>query len=55
MEHNENFKNRPRYREVEKDRVLDEERSLKLNHLYDLLAAYDGAPDPQTLKKMFIY
>ena len=45
----------PRYRDLDKELVLGDQRLNKLNEMFDLLKEFDDASDPQTLKKMFIY
>ena len=55
LEHKEKFDNVPRYRDLDKELVLGDQRLTKLNEMFDLLKEFDDASDPQTLKKMFIY
>jgi hypothetical protein len=55
LEHREKYVNQLLYRDLDKEKVLADERISKMNEIFGLLKEFNDARDPQTLKKMFIY
>jgi len=55
LEHREKYVNQLIYRDLDKEKVLADERISKMNEIFGLLKEFNDARDPQTLKKMFIY
>ena len=55
MEHNELYKNKPRYREIDKDLIIDEHRYDQLKRMQKEIQQFDDASDPYILKKMYLY
>lgn len=55
MERHEQFSNQQRYKELDKEKALADERLSKIYGMFNLLQSFDDAHDPETLKKMFIY
>lgn len=55
LEKLEKFTNQLRYKELDKEKILADERLGKLYGMFNLLQSFDDAHDPETLKKMFIY
>ena len=55
LQHLEKYNNLPRYREIDKDIILDELRSSKMGDMQRLLQSFEEASDPRTLMHMFIH
>ena len=55
LEHREKYTNLPRYRDLDKDKIIGDTRLQKLDDMFEQVTDNDYARDPQIVKKLFIY